>query len=932
MKQLHNIFIQFRIQSKIALCRPFITDNLPSGLRIIILLLVLSMSVPVYAQGYLHRSGRYIYDGSGKEVILRGIGTGNWMLQEGYMMQTSEVAGSQHEFRAKLEAIIGEEKTAAFYEEWLTSHFGRADVDSMKSWGFNSVRVAMHYIWFTPPVGEEPVAGEITWTEKGFALIDSLLDWCGDNEMYLILDLHGAPGGQGKDSNISDYDPSKPSLWESQANKDKTIALWKKLAERYCNEPWIGGYDLINETNWTFPEGNNSKLRELMVNITKAIREVDKNHLIFIEGNGFANDFSGLTPPWDSNMAYSFHKYWNYNTTESINFALNLRNSYNIPIWLGETGENSNVWFTSLIELCEKNRIGWSWWPVKKPGINNPLSVSVNESYTRLVNYWKGQASNPGADAAFEAVMQFARNHRIENCEFRKDVVDAMIRQPHTVETIPFSRVQAGEPVFAVNYDLGRNGFAYFDNDTADFHGSTGEFINWNQGWSYRNDGVDIEKCTDIPISNGYNVGWTGDQEWMEYTISIDSTAAYTFNIRSASGSGGSRILLKLDGTPITPVISLPATGGWQKWQTTIFKSVILPRGNQKIRFVFEKGGSNLNYFSFTDPMSSQTVPFNLIFTESAADGNSILLTFNKPVTSHQEEILPGDFTVTCDNIPVRVTSVGNGGDTGLTLVLHLSETLYYGGVIRLFYLGNDIHSAGQPVESIANVAVINRLPVRFTLPGRIQSEDFAVNNGLVSEKCSDTGGGWDMGYASPGDYLDYRVYVPEAGKYIFSFRVATIRAASQLIIMAGEDNSFTSLDTLNITSTGGWQTWKTLSTELHLPKGRYMLRMFVKSGEFNTNWFQADYGTSVKSNLRPPALVCYPNPAKSFTVLKMPDDGTSNEEITVFNGIGQPVKKFWSEREEEVVIDTSGLPGGIYFVEVRNPALIYPLIRLIIP
>lgn len=53
-------------------------------------------------------------------------------------------------------------------------------------------------------------------------------------------------------------------------------------------------------------------------------------------------------------MAYSFHKYWNYNTTESINFALNLRNSYNIPIWLGETGENSNVWFTSLIELCEK--------------------------------------------------------------------------------------------------------------------------------------------------------------------------------------------------------------------------------------------------------------------------------------------------------------------------------------------------------------------------------------------------------------------------------------------------------------------------------------------------------------------------------------------------------------------------------------------------
>ena len=377
--------------------------------------LIILTSSSLYSQGYLHRNGKYIYDGSGNEVILRGIGTGNWMLQEGYMMQTSGVAGTQHEFRAKLAATIGEEKTDSFYTVWLDSHFRRIDVDSMKSWGFNSVRVAMHYKWFTPPIEEEPVPGEITWMEKGFTMIDSLLDWCGDNEMYLILDLHGAPGGQGKDANISDYDPSKPSLWESQANKDKTIALWRKLAERYSQEPWIGGYDLINETNWTFPEGNNSQLRNLMVDITAAIREVDPNHIIFIEGNGFANDFSGMTPPWDDNMVYSFHKYWSYNTQESINFALNLRTVYNIPIWLGESGENSNVWFTSLIALLEKNRIGWSWWPVKKPGINNPLKVSVNSDYTNLVNYWKGTASNPGVDAAFAAVLQFAENHRHEN-------------------------------------------------------------------------------------------------------------------------------------------------------------------------------------------------------------------------------------------------------------------------------------------------------------------------------------------------------------------------------------------------------------------------------------------------------------------------------------------------------------------------------------
>jgi endoglucanase len=135
-------------------------------LKILAILIIITFQV-LNAQGYLHRNGKYIYDGAGNEVILRGIGTGNWMIQEGYMMQTSGVAGTQHEFRAKLVSTIGEEKTDSFYTVWLDSHFRRIDVDSMKSWGFNSVRVAMHYKWFTPPIEEEPVPGQITWTGAG---------------------------------------------------------------------------------------------------------------------------------------------------------------------------------------------------------------------------------------------------------------------------------------------------------------------------------------------------------------------------------------------------------------------------------------------------------------------------------------------------------------------------------------------------------------------------------------------------------------------------------------------------------------------------------------------------------------------------------------------------------------------------------------------
>jgi endoglucanase len=90
----------------------------------------------------------------------------------------------------------------------------------MKAWGFNSVRPAMHYKWFTLPIEEEPVAGENTWLDKGFQLMDSLVVWASDNEMYVIFDMHGAPGGQGANKEISDYDPT--NLHSGKARKIKT--------------------------------------------------------------------------------------------------------------------------------------------------------------------------------------------------------------------------------------------------------------------------------------------------------------------------------------------------------------------------------------------------------------------------------------------------------------------------------------------------------------------------------------------------------------------------------------------------------------------------------------------------------------------------------------------------------------------------------------
>lgn len=562
------------------------------------------------AQGYLRASGQRIVDAGGREVILRGMGLGGWMLQEGYMLRT---AGPQHRIEARIEELVGRERKDAFYDAWLANHTRRVDVDSLAAWGFNSIRLPMHYKWFTPPIEEEPIPGKITWREKGFRMIDELLAWAGANRMYLILDLHAAPGGQGKNADINDYDPAKASLWESAANQEKTVALWRRLAERYRGEPWIGGYDLINEPNWGFgdladdpngcAEAENAALWELQRRITTAIREVDRNHLIFLEGNCWGNNYRGLPELWDDNLVVSFHKYWNYNDEASIRPMLEMRAARNVPVWMGESGENSNTWFTNAIALLESHGIGWAWWPLKKLGVNNPLEILSPPGYDRLRAFWSDEAPRPTADEAYEALMQLAENLKLERNVHHRDVVDAMIRQPHTAAVLPFRPHRIATPsatILAVDYDLGRQGHAYSDADTANYHVSTGGARTpWNRGGAYRNDGVDIGTDPHDPGRRPY-VGWTEAGEWLQYTVEVGDGGVYAVHVEYAAAGDGGVLSLRRDGETVAGGITLPGTGGEHEWAVRPVASVRLDAGTRRLGVLVENGGFNLRSIHFS--------------------------------------------------------------------------------------------------------------------------------------------------------------------------------------------------------------------------------------------------------------------------------------------------------------------------------------------
>jgi len=560
--------------------------------------LIMGLTSPALSQGFLKANGRLITDSEGKKVILRGMGLGGWMLQEGYMFRLGNT-GQQYRIKARIADVAGAQYDDRFYDKWLTNHTRKIDIDSMAAWGFNSIRLPMHYALYTLPIEQEPVAGQNTWIEKGFALTDSLLKWCKANHMYLILDLHAAPGGQGNDLAISDRDAAKPSLWDSPANQQKTVALWKKLAQRYANEPYIGGYDIINEPNWGFEDAKDTKgteetknapLRQLMVEVTKAIREVDKNHIIIIEGNGFGNNYRGVFPLWDKNMVLSFHKYGNFNNMGSIQGFLNMSKENKVPLWLGESGENSNTWFTEAIKLVESHDIGWSWWQEKKIGINNPLEIKLTPSYQKLLDYWYGKAPKPSQTEAVAALDEFLDNIKLENNIYHKDVTDAMFRQVGSNLTVPFKNHVIGNntTINAVDYDLGSQRHAYYDKDTSSYQYTPGVKTQGNRGHAYRNDGVDIEAD-----DSGYHIFSMEDGEWLQYTINAKAKGTYMVKLMVTSPEAGKgKVSLVVNGAPLANAVATANTT--KNWYTVALKNVKLNKGINKLKVLAAEGGFNL--------------------------------------------------------------------------------------------------------------------------------------------------------------------------------------------------------------------------------------------------------------------------------------------------------------------------------------------------
>jgi hypothetical protein len=383
--------------------------------------------------GFARVQGRQLLGPDGAPVLLRGINLGNWLVPEGYMFHFEKGPQSPRQIEELVRELVGSEEAQAFWKDYREAWIAREDIQYLRKVGLNSVRVPFNYRVLTPE--DQPGV----WQEGGFALLDRVIAWCREEGLLVVLDMHCAPGGQ-TGSNIDDS-WGYPWLFEDAAAQARTIEVWKKVAERYRSQTAVLGYDLLNEPipHWSGLDKYNPALEPLYKRMVAGVREVDPNHVIFLGGAQWDTNFSVFGPPFAPNLAYTFHKYWNETTDASLRAFLDFQDRHDVPLWLGESGENSDEWVAGCVKLVERHGIGWAFWPYKKmDATSSMVSVSRPAYWDEIVAYAAGRTSDfeanfkirPSLEHSRAALKGLVENARLRNARVNAGYVRALGMQP----------------------------------------------------------------------------------------------------------------------------------------------------------------------------------------------------------------------------------------------------------------------------------------------------------------------------------------------------------------------------------------------------------------------------------------------------------------------------------------------------------------------
>jgi aryl-phospho-beta-D-glucosidase BglC (GH1 family) len=275
---------------------------------------------------------------------LKGVNLGGWLLMEGYILGGRNI--SESEFKNRFKKIYGEKELKNFEKKFRENFIYEIDFKNIKSLGANCVRVPFSWRLLEKD--------SFIYDEGGFKYLKKVLNWAKIYNLGVILDLHAAVGAQNCDWHSDSF--GKALLWKNKNFQKRTFRLWEEIVGRFKEEENLVGYDLLNEPVLKEEE----ILKKFYQQLIKIIKEIDKKHTIFLEGNLWAQKIEFLKDLIEENISISIHIY------QPLNYTFNFVPFYRFP------GKIDNVFWN-------KDRIYKYLEPYFKFSSKNKVKIFVGE-------------------------------------------------------------------------------------------------------------------------------------------------------------------------------------------------------------------------------------------------------------------------------------------------------------------------------------------------------------------------------------------------------------------------------------------------------------------------------------------------------------------------------------------------------------------------
>lgn len=386
-----------------------------------------------------------------KRIMLRGFALGSWMNIESFMLR---IPGSERRIRQAFEEVYGQENVDRFFNDFLNFFITEEDFVLLKGLGVNVLRLAFNHRYFE----DDQAPGK--YKPEGFKHLDRVLSLCRKYGIYAILDMHTSPGGQNPDSH-GGGDTGASEFWGDASLRERIINLWGHIALRYKDDAIIAGYDILNEP--CFVTDINA-FNDFYDKVIEKIRRIDNNHILFLEGDDWAKDFSVFKNLGGYQQAISFHFYPGQHVFMSekpevriaelerkILYFTQLRENTGMPLWVGETGghfpkdkliEGVNL-IKECIDIFEKHGISWTIWSYKDAGAMGMVYPKENTRWMSMVNElrhkWQAKdRSNPTIAREIFEMLEGRLSVSIDNGlkERLKFRIFALLNEIHIQKTV----------------------------------------------------------------------------------------------------------------------------------------------------------------------------------------------------------------------------------------------------------------------------------------------------------------------------------------------------------------------------------------------------------------------------------------------------------------------------------------------------------------